>query len=314
VRRVIQDEAAALEALAESLGPAADRAVEMLHAAGGRVIVTGMGKMGAIARKAAATLCSTGTPAIFLHPVEALHGDLGIVSNQDVLVALSASGETDEVLSLLGHVRRWNVGVIAITCAPASALAQRADVVLDLGVRHEADTIADAPTSSTTAALAVCDGLAVALMNARGFTRDEFAIFHPAGHLGRKLLLTVGDVMHCGERVPIVASGAILRQAIVVMSQGLLGAAFVVDDDQRLVGIITDGDLRRIFQRLANPLDQIVNSLMTAAPHTVAPEALAAEALALMEQKAITVLPVVDPKHRPIGAVHLHTLLQAGLA
>jgi arabinose-5-phosphate isomerase len=273
-----------------------------------------MGKMGWVGRKAAATFCSTGTPSLFLHPSEAMHGDLGIVANDDLIVALSNSGETEELLALLPYIKRQGLGLIALTGKPQSMLARQANLVIDISVSAEADTISDAPTASTTAAMAMCDALAVALMQARGFNRDQFAIFHPGGYLGRKMLLTTADLMHRGERLPKIHRRMPLREAILVISQKALGCGFVVDESDHLCGILTDGDLRRIFAAHENPLTDSVELHYKPNPHRVAGELLAAETLRLMEQHSIAVVPVVDDDLVLIGAIHLHDLLRAGLA
>lgn len=311
--QVLQLEADSICDLIPRVGSSAVQAVERLLACRGRIITTGMGKMGFVARKAAATLASTGTPAFFLQASEALHGDLGIVTKDDLVLALSNSGETEELIELIPHFQRAAVPIVALTGSPRSTLARASSVVVDIAVTSEADADCPAPTCSTTAALAMCDALAVALLKRRGLTRDQFAIFHPGGQLGRRLLLTVGNLMKRDERIPTAVATLRLRDAIVAMSRGGLGAVFVVDDSRKLLGILTDGDLRRIFQARANPLDATLFELMVTTPHVIAAEALAAQALRLMEDNAITVLPVVDADHRVCGALHLHDLLHAQL-
>ncbi|HMP78446.1 MAG TPA: KpsF/GutQ family sugar-phosphate isomerase [Pirellulaceae bacterium] len=311
---VLNGEAEAIRAVAEQVTDHVERAVQVLESSSGKIIIAGMGKMGWIGRKAAATFCSTGAPAVFLHPSEAMHGDLGIVSRGDVFLALTYSGETEELLSLIPHVKRMGLPAIAICGRPTSRLATLCDVVIGIqGVREVAEE-APAPTASTTVCLAVCDALAVALMRRRGFTSEQFAIFHPGGYLGRKLLLTVEQLMHGPPRLPLVSHTATLRETIPVMGQKALGCAFVTDGDQHLVGIVTDGDLRRIFAATDNPLDEKINQLMTTDPRCIAATALAAEALHFLEQHQITVLPVVDDRQRVVGALHLHDLVRAGLA
>jgi arabinose-5-phosphate isomerase len=314
IRRVLELESQAIRDLIPRVEASAAKAVEALAACRGRVITTGMGKMGCIARKAAATLASTGTPAIFLHASEALHGDLGIASSSDILLALSNSGETDELIRLIPFMQRASIPIICLTGSPKSTLAQASAIVIDTGVSQEADPECPAPTSSTTAALAMCDALAVALMRRRGLTRDQFAIFHPGGQLGRKLLLTVADLMKTGNKIPIARPDVQLREAIVRMSRGGLGAVFVQDPQERLMGILTDGDLRRIFESKSNPLDKTLDELMVRHPKQIGPCELAAAALRQMESHSITVLPVVDSDGRIVGALHLHDLLQAQLA
>lgn len=314
IRDVLACEAEAIRLASEKIQPSIVEAVDLLFRCQGRVIVTGMGKMGWIARKAASTFNSTGTPAVFLHPGEAAHGDLGILSMGDVVLALSNSGETEEVVSLLPYMHRLNVPVIALCGDANSSLASHCRVFIDIGVDEEADPISVAPTCSTTVAVAMCDALAIALMHKRGFTREQFAIFHPGGHLGRKLLLTVGDLMHSGNQIPSIDVTTLLRDAIFLISQKGLGAALILDDQQTLIGIITDGDLRRSLQANSNPLEDPVEKHMTRAPATIVPSALAAEALRLMEDKEITVLPVVDERLQVQGIIHLHDLVRIGLA
>ena len=314
LRQTMQAEAKAVSAVASQLPQQVTAAVELLFECRGRVIVAGMGKMSAIARKCAATFCSTGTPAVFLHPAEALHGDLGIVSESDVLLVLSYSGETDEVLGLLPYMKRHKVPVIALTGKPSSPLGKEADVVFPITIDQEADPISVAPTSSTTVCLAACDALAMTLMNLRGFTREQFAIFHPGGQLGRKLLLSVSDVMKSGTDLPVVDSAATLRQAIVEMSSKSLGVILVIDQDHKLLGLLTDGDLRRCFEKNDNPLDRNISELMTTNPVTISEDMLAAESMQMMESKSITVLPVLNSQNQIAGVLHLHHLLQAGLA
>ncbi len=312
-RAAVEWEAHCLLETAASTAEQAARAATLILECRGKIVVAGMGKMGHVGRKAAATFCSTGTPAVFLHPGEAFHGDLGVVSPGDLLIALSTSGETAEVVELIPFMRRHAVPVIAVTCRAGSALGKQADALITMQVEREADPIATAPTASTTAALAICDGLAIAVMHSRGFTREQFAEFHPAGLIGRKLLTKISTLMHGGERLPLAGLETSVREAIVVISGKALGCVFIVDADGRLAGIFTDGDLRRTLGQAANPLDDLVARHMTRAPRTIGPAALAVEAIRLMESRSITVLPVVDDEGRPVGAVHLHDLVQAGL-
>ena len=249
-----------------------------------------------------------------LHPGEAVHGDLGIVTEADILIALSNSGETDEVIDLIPFMSRLGVPIIAITGSKNNSLANRADYLISMEIESEADSVVMAPTTSTTVALAVCDALAIALMHRRGFTREQFAIFHPGGNLGRKLLLTVANVMHTGERIPLLEPGQTLREAIPLMSAKGLGAGLIVDNNQNLCGIFTDGDLRRTFANSENPLEHAVENHMTLRPASIQPDALAAEALRLMEARNITVLPVVDASNQLVGVLHLHDLVRVGLA
>ncbi len=321
IRDVLEHEAAAITSVAGTLGESVVNSARLLSECRGRVVVTGMGKMGCIARKAAATFSSTGTPSIFLHPGEAIHGDLGGVTPDDVLIALSGSGETGEVLELLPYMQRFDVPVIAITGNENSSLSARSNVTIDVAVESEADPDSLAPTSSTTVTLAMCDALAVCLMRARGFTPEQFAVFHPGGNLGRRLLLTVKDLMHVGDCLPVVQANDTLREAILTISEKRLGAAIVTDGANMLTGILTDGDLRRAFHEHADPLEQTVEAAMTRNPVCIESGALAAKALRVMQERSITVLPVVDivppsdeqRTSKPTGILHLHDLIRAGL-
>jgi arabinose-5-phosphate isomerase len=311
-RRVFEIETRGLEAVAARIDGAFTAACTRLLASRGRVICTGMGKSGHIARKIAATLASTGTPSFYVHPGEAGHGDLGMVTDADVVLALSNSGETDEVLMLLPVLKRQGNIVIAMTGRPGSTLAREADVHLDVSVPAEACPLDLAPTASTTAALALGDALAVALLEARGFTADDFARSHPAGTLGRRLLLHITDVMHAGDDVPRVRAEATLSQALVEMSRKRLGMTSVVDDDGRLIGLFTDGDLRRALDDArvdvrATP----ISAVMTRSPKTIGSDALAVEAAQLMEAHQINALVVIDAERRVVGALNIHDLLRA---
>jgi arabinose-5-phosphate isomerase len=302
------------EAIAALRGRVDDRfAQACLHFLGcrGRVVVTGMGKSGHIGGKIAATLASTGTPAFFVHPGEASHGDLGMITSQDVVLALSNSGETDELVNILPLIKRLGVPLVTMTGNPRSSLAQAADVNLDVSVEREACPLGLAPTSSTTAARVMGDALAVALLEARGFTAEDFARSHPGGSLGRRLLLHVGDLMHRDERVPAVRGDVVLREALVEMSRQGLGMTAVVDDDGRVTGIFTDGDLRRALDRGVDVRTVRVDTVMIAGPVTVTPDLLAAEALALMESRKINALLVTGADGRLVGALNMHDLLRA---
>ncbi|KAF1720669.1 KpsF/GutQ family sugar-phosphate isomerase [Pseudoxanthomonas wuyuanensis] len=311
-RRVIEIESRALDALAARIDGTFSDACRLILASKGRVVATGMGKSGHIARKIAATLASTGTPAFYVHPGEAGHGDLGMITDADVVLALSYSGESDEVLTLLPVLKRQGNAVIAMTGKPQSTLAREADIHLDVSVPAEACPLDLAPTSSTTATLAMGDALAVALLDARGFTADDFARSHPAGSLGRRLLLHITDVMHAGDDVPRVSEDATLSEALVEMSRKRLGMTAVVDSRQRLVGLFTDGDLRRTLDNAAVDVRTArIAGLMTRDPKTIAADQLAAEAARLMETHKISGLIVVDDAHRPVGALNIHDLLRA---
>ncbi|MCH6483242.1 KpsF/GutQ family sugar-phosphate isomerase [Pseudoxanthomonas sp. LH2527] len=311
-RRVIEIEARALDALAARIDGAFAAACQAILAGRGRVVCTGMGKSGHIARKIAATLASTGTPAFYVHPGEAGHGDLGMITDADVVLALSYSGESDEVLMLLPVLKRQGNLVIGMTGRPQSTLARESDLHLDVSVPAEACPLDLAPTSSTTASLAMGDALAVALLDARGFTADDFARSHPAGSLGRRLLLHITDVMHAGDDVPRVDVGATLSEALVEMSRKRLGMTAVVDGDGRLAGLFTDGDLRRTLDNPALDVRSArIADVMTRAPKTIGADQLAVEAARLMETHKISGLIVVDDELRPVGALNIHDLLRA---
>jgi arabinose-5-phosphate isomerase len=311
-RRVFEVETRGLAAVAARIDGAFSAACRLLHGCRGRVVCTGMGKSGHIARKIAATLASTGTPAFYMHPGEAGHGDLGMVTDGDVVLALSYSGETDELLTLLPVFRRQGNRLVAMTGRPDSALAREADVHLDVSVPAEACPLDLAPTASTTAALALGDALAVALLEARGFTADDFARSHPAGALGRRLLLHITDVMHSGDAVPRVRADTSLSDTLVEMSRKRLGMTAVVDDDGRLLGLYTDGDLRRTLDDASVDLRATrVGEVMTRSPKTIASDALAVEAARLMEAHKINALLVLDADARVVGALNIHDLLRA---
>jgi len=310
-RRVLAIEADAVHAMIARLDERFLAAVSLILACKGRVIVSGIGKSGHIARKIASTMSSTGTPAYFVHPAEASHGDLGMVRHDDVFIGISYSGESDELLQIVPLVKRQGAKLIAMTGSASSSLARAADVFLDAAVAQEACPLNLAPTASTTAALALGDALAVALLDARGFSADDFARSHPSGALGRKLLTHVSDVMRTGDAVPSVPAGATLADAILEISRKGLGMTAVVDGNRRLVGVFTDGDLRRTMARNADPRGTRIDSVMTREPCAILPEALAVEAVELMERRKITQLPVVDAAGRLVGALNIHDLFRA---
>jgi len=312
-RRTLQLEIAALEEVSQHLDADFSQACDLILNCSGRVVVTGMGKSGHIANKIAATLASTGTPAFFMHPGEASHGDLGMVTRSDLVVALSNSGETQEVTSLLPQLKRLGIPVVSITGAPASTLAREASVHLNASITREACPLNLAPTSSTTAALVLGDALAIALLEARGFGPDDFARSHPGGSLGRRLLLRVADVMHKGDAIPQVKSSASLREALLEMTRKGLGFTCILDEQEELLGVYTDGDLRRTLDQQANLHDLQVAQLMTRGGKSIHPEALAAEAVHLMEQNEITALPVTNDRGQVVGALNMHDLLKAGV-
>ena len=313
-RAVIETEAEAVAALAGRIGSEFARACHLMLACRGRIVVLGIGKSGHIGSKIAATLASTGTPAFFVHPAEASHGDLGMITTSDVVLALSNSGDTDEIVTLVPIIKRLGVPLITLTGNPNSRLATEASVNLDVSVEKEACPLGLAPTASTTATLAMGDALAVSLLQARGFTSSDFARSHPGGRLGRRLLLHIGDIMHSGETIPRTRSGASLSEALLEITRKGLGMTTVVDGDGRLLGIFTDGDLRRLLDHQSLDLRNTeVDSVMTRGCRTAHPNQLAAEALELMQRHRVNALPVVDDDHQLCGAINMHDLLRAGV-
>ncbi len=311
--RVLQIEAEAVSALAERLGDGFTRAIDLILASRGRVVVTGIGKSGVICKKIAATLSSTGTPAFFLHPAEGMHGDIGMLMRDDTVIAVSNSGETDELIKILPVIKRMGIKMVAMTGSMGSTLAKAGDVVLDVGVREEACPLGLAPTASTTACLAMGDALAVALLERRGFREEDFALLHPAGSLGRRLRV-VADLMHTGSDVPLVGTDINLKGAIFEITAKRLGITGVVDGRERLVGAITDGDLRRALEANVDMLSSSVADVMTVDPKTIEENELAEAALKKMEIHSITALFVTrGPEKRVVGVIHLHDLLKAGV-
>lgn len=315
-KKVLAIEAKAIENLIPRINGQFTAAIDMILSCTGRVVVTGMGKSGHIGKKIAATLASTGTPAFFLHPAEGIHGDLGMVTADDVVLALSNSGETAEVVSIFPAIKRIGASIVVMSGCGESTMAKNADIFLDVAVEQEACPLGLAPTASTTAALAMGDALAVALLSERKFTPEDFAVFHPGGALGRRLLLTVENIMHAGEENPLVTLDKTVKEALFVITAKGLGVTNVVDEQGYLVGIITDGDIRRGLEHGHDFLDKKVDSLMTKTPRTITPNKLAAQALRIMEKnhpRPITVLPVVDEQNRAIGIIHLTDLLRQGV-
>jgi arabinose-5-phosphate isomerase len=314
-KKVLKTEAEAIFALVERLGGDFEKAVESIYECKGRVVVTGMGKSGLVGKKIAATLASTGTPAFFLHPAEAGHGDLGMVTSRDILVAISNSGETEEIVGLIPFLKRFNLCLISITGNPKSTLSKAADVSLDVSVKEEACPFGIVPTASTTATMALGDALAVALLVKKGLKEEDFAFFHPGGSIGKKLLITVKDLMHGGEAIPKVSLGTPMSRAVIEMSSKRLGHAIVLDDDGRVAGIITDGDVRRGLEKWAGKLFELTaEEVMSENPKTISEDELAAKALSIMENHSITALIVSDTGGRAIGIIHLHDVLKQGIA
>ncbi|KPV41035.1 hypothetical protein AN478_03670 [Thiohalorhabdus denitrificans] len=312
-RRTLAIEADAIRAAERSLDGAFERTTELILGSQGRVVVTGMGKSGLIGRKIAATLASTGTPAFFMHPAEGSHGDLGMVTRQDVVLAISSSGETQEVVALLPLLQRLKVPLVAMVGRLDSTLGSRSDAVLDISVETEACPMNLAPTASTTVTLALGDALAVALLEERGFTPEDFARFHPGGSLGKRLLLHIRDLMHTDDDIPRVPTTASMREALLEMTSKRLGMTAVEDGEGRLAGLITDGDLRRALDEEMDLLATTAGEAMTPDPHTIGPDELAARGLQFMEEKAINGLLVVDGDHCVVGALNMHDFLRAGV-
>ena len=310
---VIDTELKAIETLRQRIDDSFDRACELLLGCEGRIVVTGMGKSGHIGGKIAATLASTGSPAFFVHPGEASHGDLGMITPKDVVLALSNSGNTAEILTIVPIIKRLGVPLVSMTGNPASALASEADVNLDVGVEQEACPHGLAPTASTTVALVMGDALAIALLQARGFSAEDFAMSHPGGALGRRLLLHVADIMHTGDDIPAVKPNATLPQALLEMSSKGLGMTAIVDDANRVLGIYTDGDLRRTLDKNIDIPRTPISEVMTANCRTVGAHDLAAEVVKLMEDAKINAVLVTDDDNKLIGALNMHSLLRAGV-
>lgn len=315
-RDVLRQEAAGIEKLIPTLDQNFVNAVRMIMESKGRVVVTGMGKSGHIARKVTATLSSTGTPSVFLHPAEGIHGDLGMVTTEDVVLAFSNSGETVEIINILPSLKRIGAKLIAVVGNHNSTLAKNSDIILDASVEKEACPLGLAPTTSTTVALALGDALAVCLLSAHHFTKNQFAVFHPGGALGKKLLLTVENVMHKGNDNPVISEDSTVQDALFMMTEKGLGAAVVVNEEGKLAGLVTDGDVRRGLETGSNFLQWPVDAMMTKNPRVIQQDKLAAEALHIMEKnqpRPITVLPVVDKNQIVVGMIHLTDLLRQGV-
>jgi arabinose-5-phosphate isomerase len=313
-KRVLKIEAEAVLSLADRLAGDFEKAVEIIFNCKGRVIVTGMGKSGLVGKKIAATLTSTGTPAFFMHPAEASHGDLGMITSEDVVIAISNSGETDEIIGLIPFMKRFGVTLISMTGNPRSTLAKASETRLDVSVREEACPLGIIPTASTTAALAMGDAIAVVLLIKKGFREEDFACFHPRGSLGKKLFTKVKDLMHTGHALPLVSMVTPMTKAVVEISSKRLGAALVEDGEGKILGIVTDGDLRRGIERWGKSFfEMTAGEVMTRNPKTIGEEELAAKALSLMEQYSITSLVVPDADRKAKGIIHLHDILKQGI-
>lgn len=314
-KKVLKIEADAVAALAEKLDSTFEKAIDLIFKSKGRVVVTGMGKSGLVGKKIAATLASTGTPAFFMHPAEASHGDLGMVTSDDVIIAISNSGETAELSGLIPFLKRFNVSLIAMTGSLNSTLAKSADVHLDVSVKEEACPLGVVPTASTTAALAMGDAVAVALLVKRGLKQEDFAFFHPGGNLGKKLFIKVKDLMHTGDALPFVSPESEMTKAVVEISSKRLGVAIVSDAGRKILGVLTDGDIRRGIEKWGKKFfDMKAGEVMTKNPKTISEDELAVKALSIMETHSITSLAVPDSTGKAIGVIHLHDILKQGIA
>lgn len=313
-KEVLEIEANSILKMKDSIGEEFDKAIDILYNCKGRVIVTGMGKSGLIGKKIAATMSSTGTPAYFLHPAESTHGDSGVITRNDVIIAISNSGETQELMNLLPLIKRFGCPMIGMTGNINSTLGKTSEVVLDISVEREADTLGKAPTASTTATLAMGDALAVCLMEKKGFTKEDFLMFHPSGKLGKGLTYKVKDLMITGEKMPIVSENESFQSVIKTISDYKLGMAMIVNSSKQLSGVLTDGDIRRTIIKHSDTSNLSVKEVMTANPKRITEDAYAASALNLMEKYSITALAVVDENNIPVGVIHVHDLLRAGVA
>ena len=313
-KEVLDIEAKSILRLKENIGEEFDRAIDILYNCKGRVIVTGMGKSGLIGKKIAATMSSTGTPAYFLHPAESTHGDSGVITRNDVIIAISNSGETQELMNLLPLIKRFGCPMIGMTGNINSTLGKTSEVVLDISVEKEADTLGKAPTASTTATLAMGDALAVCLMEKKGFTKEDFLMFHPSGKLGKGLTYKVKDLMITGEKMPLVSEHESFQDVIKTISDYKLGMAMILDTNKQLAGVLTDGDIRRTVIKYPNTSNLSVKEVMTKNPKRITQDSYAASAINLMEKYSITALAVVDEQNYPIGVIHVHDLLRAGVA
>jgi arabinose-5-phosphate isomerase len=313
VKEVLEKEAYAILELHDSVGQSIENAIDLILECKGRLIITGIGKSGIIGRKINATMASTGTPSLFLHPAEGLHGDLGMVTSDDLLLAISNSGESNEVLQMLPSIKKIGAKIISITKKPYSTLGLKSDIVLCIGNVQEACPLGLAPTSSTTVTLALGDALAVALLEARGFKKEDFAVFHPAGSLGRKLLLTVNDVIEATKHNPVVLETATVKEALFQMTAQGLGGVSVINKEGKLIGILTDGDIRRALAKSNTVFDMDVAELLNPTPISIQKGALAEEAVQLMEKNKVNVLPVVDLANRPVAMVQVRDLMTLGL-
>lgn len=313
IKELLKKEAQAVEAIAQKLDENIDRALEFILNCKGKIVITGMGKTGIIGRKISATFASTGTPSIFLHPAEAIHGDLGMVDDNDVIMMISNSGQTSELIEIFPYFKGKNIPVICLTGNPNSSLSRMSDVVIDIGVPKELEPLGLVPMASTTTALAMGNALATIVLQEKKFCHDDFALLHPGGTIGKCLLLAVSDVMHQGKENPIISENATFKEAILEMTSKGLGCVSIINEKGMLTGIITDGDLRRIFQNFESPFHEKVHLLMTKDPKAIKPDTSGIEALEVMETYSITMIPIVDEYHKPIAMLHMHDLIRAGI-
>ncbi len=313
-KKVLKTEAEAITALIDKLNGNFEKVVEMIYECKGRVVVTGMGKSGLVGKKIAATLASTGTPAFFLHPAEAGHGDLGMVTGRDVIIAISNSGETAELVGLIPFLKRYNVKLISMTGNPGSVLAKLSDITLDISIKEEACPMGVVPTASTTATMAMGDAVAVALLIKRGLSEQDFAFFHPGGSIGKKFFIKVKDLMHSGDRLPVVSFQMPVSRAVIEVSSKRLGHAIVIDNNGIIAGVLTDGDVRRGLEKWGGKLFEMpAGEVMTKKPKTISEDELAAKALSIMESYSISALIVPDAEGKPLGIIHLHDILKQGI-
>jgi arabinose-5-phosphate isomerase len=313
-KKVLKTEAEAIAALIDKLNGNFEKAVEMIYECKGRVVVTGMGKSGLVGKKIAATLASTGTPAFFLHPAEASHGDIGMVTERDIIIAISYSGETNELTGLVPFLKRFRVNLISLTGDTNSTLAKASDVTLDISVKEEACPMGIVPTASTTATMAMGDAIAVSLLVKRGLNEEAFAFYHPGGSIGKKFFIKVKDLMHSEDRLPVVSFGMPLSKAIIEVSSKRLGHAIVTDKDGLIAGVLTDGDVRRGLEKWGGKLfEMTAGEIMTTNPKMISEDELAAKALSIMESYSISALIVPDAKGKPLGIIHLHDILKQGI-
>lgn len=313
-KKVLETEAEALHALAARLNSDFEKSVNIIHEIKGRVVVTGMGKSGLVGKKIAATLASTGTPAFFLHPAEASHGDLGMVTERDIIIAISNSGETEELIGLIPFLKRFRVKLISMTGNVNSTLAKASDVTLDISVKEEACPMGIVPTASTSATMALGDALAVCLLIKKGLNEEDFARFHPGGSIGKKFFVKVADLMHTGDRLPLISFDTPMSRAVIEMSSKRLGHAVVVDGERKIAGVLTDGDVRRGLERWGGKLFELqAQQVMTKNPKSISQDELAAKALSIMESFSITALVIPDEDGRPLGIIHLHDILRQGI-